>query len=75
MARVWHLPHPIQVQDEFADGQFFALSDQDKLSKPSYTLHNSGAIFTSGIILAPFSVETDVTYQTFVEDHPTVAST
>ncbi len=59
------------VTDEFADGQFIAMSDQDKVSKPSYTLHDSGAMFSAGSILAPFSIETDVVYQTFVEDDPT----
>ena len=50
----------------FADGQFFVMSDQDKIAKPSYTAHDSGAVFTSGTILAPFSVEQDVVYQTVV---------
>lgn len=58
------------LQDEFADGQFIQMSDQDKISKPSYVLHDSGAVFSSGTILAPFNVETDVVYTTYVEDDP-----
>jgi hypothetical protein len=58
------------LTSEFADGQFFVLSDQEKISKLSYTPHDSGAVFTSGTILAPFSIETDVVYQTFVENDP-----
>jgi hypothetical protein len=58
------------VTSEFADGQFFDLTDQQKLSEPSYTPHDSGAVFSSGTILAPFSVENDVVYQTFVENDP-----
>ena len=64
-----------RLSDEFADGQFFQMSDQDKLSKPSFTPHDSGAIFTSGTIVAPTPVLTDVVYDTFVEDDPVVGAT
>lgn len=58
------------LRDEFADGQFLQMSDQDKVSKPSYTLHDSGAVFTSGTILGPTPIVHDVVYDSFVEDDP-----
>ncbi len=60
---------------EFADGQFLQMSDQDKLSKPSYTLHAAGAEFTSGAIHAPSPILKDVVYDTIVEDDPIAGPT
>lgn len=62
----------------FADDQFFDLSDAQALSEPGYTAHPAGAVLASGTLQAmaataqdpttPFYVTTAVSYQTAVED-------
>lgn len=57
------------IPAEFADGQFFKMSDQDKISKPSFTPHDAGATFGLGQLAeASLDVPQPVTYDTIIHD-------
>lgn len=55
--------HP--VHDEFAPGQFFDLTEEEKLTRPSFERFASGAVVTpSGGVTAPAGVSRRVEYET-----------
>jgi hypothetical protein len=52
------------VQDHFARGQFFAMTDDEKLSKDSYERHDSGVAAGSAQVKAGASSSLDAEYET-----------
>ncbi len=52
------------VQDQFARGQFFAMTDDEKLSKDSYERHDSGMAAGSDQIKGGASSSLDAEYET-----------
>jgi hypothetical protein len=58
------------VQDQFAPAQFFDLSDTDKLSRPSFELHDAGVVMSGSLVTngTPISKTTD--YETYFIDTP-----
>lgn len=63
-------PHE-PVEDDFAPAQFFNLSDDEKLSRPSFETHDAGARLTgSGMIKCGTPVSKTISYETFYVDQP-----
>ncbi len=58
------------VQDSFAPAQFFDLSDTDKLSRPSFELHDSGVLMSGGLVTIGSSLPKTIDYETFFIDTP-----
>jgi hypothetical protein len=52
------------VQDHFARGQFFAMTDDEKLSKDSYERHDSGVAVGSDQVTSGASSSLDAEYET-----------
>lgn len=58
------------VQDDFAPAQFFDLSDEQKLARPSFERHDAG-LRVSGTLIATGTVQAKkITYETFYVDEP-----
>jgi hypothetical protein len=60
------------VQDQFAPAQFFDLSDTDKLSRPSYELHDAGVMMNAGLVTNGSPQPKTIDYETFFIDTPGV---
>jgi hypothetical protein len=60
------------VQDQFAPAQFFDLSDTDKLSRPSYELHDAGVLLNAGLVTNGSPQPKTIDYETFFIDTPGV---
>jgi hypothetical protein len=60
------------VQDQFAPAQFFDLSDTDKLSRPSFELHNAGAVVSGDLLAHGSLLAKTIDYETFYIDTPGV---
>jgi hypothetical protein len=58
------------VQDDFAPAQFFELSDEEKLARPSYERHDSGMRLGAVPAVSGATVPKDVAYETFTIDEP-----
>jgi hypothetical protein len=58
------------VQDDFATGQFLALSDADKLSAPSFERYDAGVAIGSPAVAAGTDSPRTVTYQERYVDDP-----
>lgn len=58
------------VQDQFAPAQFFDLSDNDKLSRPSYELHDAGLVMNSTLVKNGAIVPKTTDYETYFIDTP-----
>jgi hypothetical protein len=63
------------VQDQFAPAQFFDLSDTDKLSRPSFELHNAGAVVSGDLLAHGSLLAKTIDYETFYIDTPGVIRT
>jgi hypothetical protein len=58
------------IQDYFSPGQFLALSDADKLSKPSFEMYDAGVWIGASAIQNGQDSPRTVTYQEFYIDNP-----
>lgn len=58
------------VQDDFAPAQFFNLSDDDKLARPSFERFDAGTRYAGGLVASGTSVTKTITYETFYVDEP-----
>lgn len=59
------------VEDDFAPAQFFDLSDDDKLARPSFETHDAGVRITgAGLVTCGAPVEKTISYETFYIDQP-----
>jgi hypothetical protein len=58
------------VQDDFAPAQFFDLTDDEKLARPSFERHDSGLRSTTGLVANGSAVVKQITYETFYVDSP-----
>jgi hypothetical protein len=58
------------VQDQFAPAQFFDLSDTDKLSRPSFELHNAGVVMSGSLVTNSAPVSKTIDYETYFIDTP-----
>lgn len=56
------------VQDDFAPGQFFDLTDDEKLARPSFEKHDAGLSVGAGLINSGPSVTKTMSYETFYVD-------
>ncbi len=60
------------VQDNFAPAQFFDLSDTDKLSRPSFELHDAGVLMSGSLVTSGSLQPKSIDYETFFIDTPGV---
>jgi hypothetical protein len=60
------------VQDRFAPAQFFDLSDTDKLARPSFELHDAGAVMTGSLVTSGTAVPKTTDYESYFIDTPGV---
>jgi hypothetical protein len=58
------------VQDDFAPAQFFELSDEEKLARPSFERHDAGLRLGAVPVASGSSVAKDIDYETFYVDAP-----
>lgn len=58
------------VQDDFAPAQFFELSDEEKLARPSFERHDAGVRLGAVPAASGATVPKDVAYETFYIDEP-----
>jgi hypothetical protein len=66
------IPHEA-IQDDFAPAQFFELSDEEKLSRPSFERHDAGVRVTASPEMVTFGVPVALkttAYETFYIDTP-----
>jgi hypothetical protein len=57
------------IQDDFAPAQFFDLSDDDKLARPSFERHDAGVRLTgAGLITCGAPVSKTIAYETYYVD-------
>jgi hypothetical protein len=56
------------VQDDFAPAQFFELSDEEKLARPSFERHDAGVRLGAVPVASGSSVHKDIAYETFYID-------
>ena len=61
------------IQDDFAPAQFFDLSDEEKLARPSFERHDAGVRLTGiGLTKCGGPVSKKISYETFYVDQPGV---
>jgi hypothetical protein len=65
---------PKAVQDDFAPAQFFDLSDNDKLSRPSFERHDAGAIMSGNLVTNGKSFAKTIDYESFFINTPGVVT-
>jgi len=65
---------PTAVQDDFAPAQFFDLSDNDKLSRPSFERHDAGAIMSGALVTNGKSFAKTIDYESFFINTPGVVT-
>ncbi|MGC9969948.1 MAG: DUF6603 domain-containing protein [Bryobacteraceae bacterium] len=58
------------IQDDFAPAQFFDLSDDEKLARPSFERHDAGVRTIGGLVSSGPSVTKTISYETFYVDEP-----
>jgi hypothetical protein len=58
------------IQDDFAPAQFFALTDDEKLARPSFERHDAGTRAAAGGVTSGAPFTKTVAYETFFVDHP-----
>jgi hypothetical protein len=58
------------VQDDFAPAQFFSLSDDEELARPSFERHDAGVRTTGGLAANGAVVAKNIAYETFYVDSP-----
>ncbi len=56
------------VQDDFAAAEFFDLSDDEKLARPSFERHDAGVRLSGGLVSSGSPVNKEITYETFFID-------
>jgi hypothetical protein len=56
------------VEDDFAPAQFFELSDEEKLARPSFERHDAGVRLGAVPVASGSSVHKDIAYETFYID-------
>ncbi|HXS96642.1 MAG TPA: DUF6603 domain-containing protein [Candidatus Limnocylindrales bacterium] len=56
------------VQEDFAPAQYFDLSDDEKLARPSFEPHNAGARMSAGAVRASGFLPKPVSYKTLYVD-------
>jgi hypothetical protein len=66
------LPHET-VQDDFAPAQFFELTDEEKLERPSFERHDAGLRLLAPAVTSGASVPKTAAYETFFVDTPGAA--
>jgi hypothetical protein len=62
------------VQDDFAPAQFFDLSDNDKLSRPSFERHDAGAVMSGNLVTNGTPLAKTIDYESFFIDTPGVVT-
>ena len=62
------------VQDAFAPAQFFDLSDNDKLSRPSFERHDAGAVMSGNLLINGASRAKTIDYETYYINTPGVVT-
>lgn len=62
------------VQDDFAPAQFFDLSDNDKLSRPSFERHDAGAVMSGNLVTNGALLAKTVDYETYYINTPGVVT-
>jgi len=62
------------VQDDFAPAQFFDLSDNDKLSRPSFERHDAGAVMSGSFVTSGAVRAKTVNYETYYINTPGVVT-
>jgi hypothetical protein len=67
-------PHFTAVQDDFAPAQFFDLSDNDKLSRPSFERHDAGAMMNGNLVANGNPQAKSIDYETFYINTPGVVT-
>jgi hypothetical protein len=65
----------VAVEDDFAPAQFFDLSDEEKLTGPSFERHDAGVRLNAGLPKCGGSVSKPISYETFYVDDPGVLRT
>jgi hypothetical protein len=58
------------VEDDFAPAQFFDLSDEEKLTRPSFERHHAGVRFVDGLASFSSPVPKTISYETSYIDTP-----
>jgi hypothetical protein len=58
------------VRDDFAPAQFFELSDEEKLARPSFERHDAGMRLGAVPAASGAAVPKDIAYETFYIDEP-----
>jgi len=58
----------VSIQDDFAPAQFFQLSDDEKLSRPSFEQHDAGIQSDANLLTTGPSIVKPISYETFYID-------
>jgi hypothetical protein len=58
----------VSIQDDFAPAQFFQLSDDEKLARPSFEQHDAGVQTDSNLLKTGPSLIKSISYETFFID-------
>lgn len=58
------------IQDDFAPAQFFELSDDEKLARPSFERQDAGIRLTGTMVSCGAPVSKAISYETFYVDQP-----
>jgi len=62
------------VQDDFAPAQFFDLSDNDRLSRPSFERHNAGVVMSGSLLNNGAPLGKTLAYESFFINTPGVVT-
>ena len=65
-------PHET-IQDDFAPAQFFDLSDDEKLARPSFEPHDAGVRLSGKLVSSGAPISKAISYETFYVDLPGAA--
>lgn len=63
------IPHEA-IQDDFAPAQFFELSDDEKLARPSFERHDAGVRSTGSLVSSGPPISKTISYETYYVDEP-----
>ncbi|HWY96122.1 MAG TPA: DUF6603 domain-containing protein [Steroidobacteraceae bacterium] len=63
------IPHEA-IQDDFAPAQFFELTDEEKLARPSFERHDAGVRVAGGLVASGAPTSKTTAYETFYVDEP-----
>ena len=66
------IPHDT-IQDDFAPAQFFELTDEEKLERPSFERHDAGVRVSAAPVTSGAPVPKTAAYETFFVDTPGAA--